>query len=102
MLKPSGVKLREEVRRATAEKGIERVSGRRQHDAHNDPLLFLPKAIPDIHLLVLSSGPYSLRDYENPALFKPSIIPFGDLAVSNFASVLDVGQVHHAIDICVL
>jgi len=64
-LKPSGVKLREEVCRATAEKDTERVSQRRQHDAHNDPLLFLPKAIADTHLLILSS------------------------AVSNFASVLD-------------
>ena len=62
-LKPSGVKLREEVLRATAEKDIdfEQVSRRRQHDAHNDPLLFLPKSIPDMHLLILSSGSYDFR-----------------------------------------
>jgi hypothetical protein len=59
-LKPSGVKLREEVLRATAEKDLdtEPVSLRRQDDAHNDPLLFLPKSIPDTHLLILSSGSY--------------------------------------------
>lgn len=59
-LKPSGVKLREEVLRATAEKNVdlEQVSRRRQHDAHNDPLLSLPKSIPDTQLLILSSGSY--------------------------------------------
>jgi hypothetical protein len=34
------------------------VSRRRQHDTHNDPLLSLPKSIPDTQLLILSSGSY--------------------------------------------
>ncbi|KIM39018.1 hypothetical protein M413DRAFT_29592 [Hebeloma cylindrosporum] len=66
-MKPSGIKLREEVLRATAERHLDmhELSRRRQHDAHNDPLLFLPRSIPDTHLLILSS------------------------AVSNFVNVLD-------------
>ena len=70
-LKPSGVKLREEVLRATAEKDIdiEQMSRRRQHDAHNDPLLFLPKAIPDTHLLILSSGSYDFSAWTSITKF---------------------------------
>ena len=70
-LKPSGVKLREEVLRATAEKDIdmEQVGRRRQHDAHNDPLLFLPKSIPDTHLLIIASGSYDVSELTNITQF---------------------------------
>jgi hypothetical protein len=92
-LKPSGVKLREEVLRATAEKDIdiEQVSRRRQHDAHNDPLLSLPKSIPDTQLLILSSGLYDLRGLTSIT----KILLYDNLAASDFVNVLDVGHIHH-------